>query len=137
MPYEPRRNNVHAARYLRKRETRAEDILWMRLRDRKLMGLKFRRQHPVGPFVLDFCCPTLRLAVELDGSVHDGQADIDQQRTDLLTESGYTVVRFRNSEVESDMETVLATILTHATLLSEAHPSSTLPSPAHRERGRG
>jgi very-short-patch-repair endonuclease len=137
MPYERRRNNVDAARYLRQRETHAEDLLWARLRDRQLNGLKFPRQHPVGPFVLDFCCPTLCLAVELDGSVHHGQAETDQQRTDLLTSSGYSVVRFRNGEVESDLDSVLSAILVHTERLSEARSQSTLPSPAHRERGRG
>src|SRR5215218_2727272 len=117
MPYVRRRNNVDAARYLRQRETRAEDLLWARLRDRQVNGLKFRRQHPVGPFVLDFCCPALRLAGELDGSVHDEQVEADQQRTDLLTLSGYSVVRFRNSEVEKDLAAVLSAIIAHAARL--------------------
>ena len=67
------RHNVPAARDLRQRGTPAEELLWDALRNRRLDGLKFRRQHPVGPFVIDFCCPSRQLAIELDGEVHVSQ----------------------------------------------------------------
>lgn len=66
-----------AARQLRKQPTPAEEQLWQALRSRKLHGLRFRRQHPVGQFILDFFCPDYKLAIKLDGSVHDGQVDYD------------------------------------------------------------
>jgi very-short-patch-repair endonuclease len=88
-----------AARDLRKRQTPAEIQLWKLLRDRRLDGVKFRRQHPVGPFVADFCCPQLRLIVEVDGGIHDESVEQDEERTRLLAASDYTVVRFRNEQV--------------------------------------
>jgi very-short-patch-repair endonuclease len=67
------RDNVPAARDLRIRQTAAEVMLWEALRNRRLDGVKFRRQHPVGPFVIDFCCPERRLAIEVDGGIHAAQ----------------------------------------------------------------
>jgi very-short-patch-repair endonuclease len=104
------RNNVPAARVLRRPLTPAEAVLRRALRDRRMDGLKFRRQHPVGPFVLDFCCPASRLAVEVDGAVHDERAEQDAARTALLAASGYRVLRFRNEDVLGDLGTVLARI---------------------------
>jgi very-short-patch-repair endonuclease len=71
------RDNIPAARELRTRQTPAESILWDALRGRRLAGLKFRRQHPIGTFVVDFCCPDRRLAIELDGPVHAEQREHD------------------------------------------------------------
>ena len=90
--------------------TAAEALLWERLRARRLNGLKFRRQHPVRRFVVDFCCPAQRLIVELDGGVHLGQGEHDEDRTAMLEELGYRVVRFRNDEVVSNVEAVLEAI---------------------------
>ena len=67
------RHNVPAARDLRARETSVEDVLWDELRGRRLDGMKFRRQHPIGAFVVDFCCTERRLAIELDGGIHAEQ----------------------------------------------------------------
>jgi len=64
-----------AAHGLRRNPTPAEKTLWQALRNRQLAGLKFRRQHPLGPFILDFCCPARMLVVEVDGAAHDAQAD--------------------------------------------------------------
>jgi very-short-patch-repair endonuclease len=99
-----------AARTLRREETPAEAALWQVLRDRGLDRLRFRRQHAVGRFVLDFYCPALRLAVEVDGGEHDTseQVERDQARTEHLAAMGYTVVRVRNQEVLHDLPTVLA-----------------------------
>jgi very-short-patch-repair endonuclease len=87
------------ARDLRKRQTPAEAQLWKLLSDRRLDGVKFRRQHPIGPFVADFCCPRLRLIVEVDGGIHDESVEQDEERTRLLAASGYTVLRLRNEQV--------------------------------------
>ncbi len=99
-----------AARLHRRAMTPAEYTLWQALRDRRLNGLRFRRQHPLGPFIVDFCCPQRRLIVELDGAVHDNQAEYDATRTEQLAAYGYRVIRFRNEAVLSDRESVLKQI---------------------------
>jgi very-short-patch-repair endonuclease len=104
------RHNVPAARELRARETWAEDALWEALRARRLDDLKFRRQHPIGPFVVDFCCADCRLVIELDGGVHADQQTHDAEREALLAASGYRVLRFPNSAVRDRLPEVLATI---------------------------
>jgi very-short-patch-repair endonuclease len=91
--------------------TPAEQVLWDHLRGRRLDDLKFRRQHPLGPFIVDFFCPAHRLVVELDGEVHDYQLENDRDRTCYLKSQGYQVIRFRNAEVERDIESVLTPIL--------------------------
>ena len=98
------------AKALRKVHTPAEQMLWRVLRDRSVNGLKFRRQHPLDGFVLDFFCPDARLCVELDGGIHDEQHERDAERTAQLEARGLRVVRFRNEEVEENMPAVLRCI---------------------------
>ncbi len=100
-----------AARCLRRNMTPAEKKLWEALKGKKLSGLKFRAQHPVGPFILDFYCPVCKLVIELDGGVHEGQAEYDETRTQQLKDYGYRVIRFRNEEVLTDLPSVLQRIL--------------------------
>ena len=95
---------------MRKRCTAAERCLWRRLRLRRLSGFFFRRQHPVGPFVVDFVCRRSRLIIELDGECHQERREADRERTVFLEGQGYTVLRFTNTEVEGDMRTVLKRI---------------------------
>ncbi|MDJ0567924.1 MAG: DUF559 domain-containing protein [Pleurocapsa sp. MO_192.B19] len=101
-----------AARRLRKNMTPAEKQLWEALRNKQLDGLKFRRQHPVGNFILDFYCPACKLVIEVDGKIHDRPSQInrDNARTAKLMEYGYTVLRFRNEQVMKDLPQVLAEI---------------------------
>jgi len=101
---------VGAARALRRRETTAEAILWGALRGRQVGGLKFRRQQPAGPFVLDFFCAERALVVEVDGGIHEGQTEQDTFRTDYLTAHGLRVLRFRNEEIMGDLAGVLRRI---------------------------
>ncbi|MDD5466176.1 MAG: endonuclease domain-containing protein [Anaerolineales bacterium] len=98
------------ARRLRKDQTPAEATLWARLRDGRLDNLKFRRQHPIGPFIADFYFPQARLVIELDGGVHRGQMEYDQDRTAWLNSQGYRVIRFSNHEVRYQLEAVLEAI---------------------------
>jgi very-short-patch-repair endonuclease len=107
-----------AARRLRRNMTPAEKKLWEALRGKQLGGLKFRAQHPVGPFILDFYCPACKLAVELDGGVHEDQTAHDAARTRQLNDYGYNVIRFRNEEVLGDLPSVLDRILAAARGLS-------------------
>jgi very-short-patch-repair endonuclease len=101
-----------AARGLRREMTPAERQLWRKLRDHRLGGLSFRRQHPLDQFILDFYCLAHQLAVEVDGAVHDDptQAERDHARTVQLGALGVRVVRFRNEEVLTDLRSVLARI---------------------------
>ncbi len=98
------------AKELRQEMTPAEKPLWERLRDRQLGGWKFRRQHPLGPFIADFYCAEERLVVEIDGSIHDFQLAQDAERSEQIEEFGYQVIRFLNKEVENDMSMVLRRI---------------------------
>lgn|GEM_PF-437909 len=116
------------SRDLRRRQTDAERLLWARLRDRRLVGAKFRRQHPIGRFIADFACPELGLVVELDGGQHSAQSKADARRTDELSRHGYRVLRFWDNDVLKSLESVLGAIL------AEVISPSPLPSPA---QGRG
>jgi very-short-patch-repair endonuclease len=98
------------AKELRRDQTPAEARLWWHLRGKQLHGLKLRRQHPVGHFILDFYCASAKLAIELDGDSHAEQEAYDQARTEWLAERGYRVIRFTDRQVERNLETVLAAI---------------------------
>jgi very-short-patch-repair endonuclease len=89
--------------------TDAERKLWYALRDRRLQGAKFRRQAPVGPFIVDFLCVSKKLAIEADGSQH-AESRRDIARDKWLAENGYRVLRFSNRDIHLDQESVLATI---------------------------
>jgi very-short-patch-repair endonuclease len=104
---------VQAARGQRRQATPMEQRLWDEVRDRRLAGLKFRRQHPYGPFILDAFCVKHLLEVEVDGPVHDDppQADHDAARTEYLERRGIRVLRFTNDEVEHDLPGVLRRIV--------------------------
>ena len=115
------------ARKLRQEQTDVERKLWLRLRDRQLCGAKFRRQHPVGPYIVDFCSAERGLVVELDGGQHAEQTSPDQVRTRFLEADGYRVVRFWNHQVLEQMDAILEEIVR---LLSDPHPSLSL-------KGRG
>ena len=101
---------------LRSNMTPAEATLWRALKGRGAGGLKFRRQQGIGPYVLDFYCPERRLCVELDGSSHDYRYEYDEQRTQFLAEQGIRVVRFRNEQVFTCLDGVVAEIIRAAQL---------------------
>jgi len=109
------------ARGLRSGGTDAERMLWRHLRTRGLMGGKFRRQHPVGRYIVDFICLEAGLVVELDGGQHAGSA-ADAVRTRTLQQQGYRVVRFWNNDVLTQTDAVLAVIL-DAMSARSPHPS--------------
>jgi very-short-patch-repair endonuclease len=96
-----------AARDLRNQLTPAESKLWEALQHRQLAGLKFRCQHPVGQFILDFYCSAKKLVVEVDGTIHEQQKEYDLARTAQLNEFGYQVLRFTNAEVMNNLPDVL------------------------------
>jgi very-short-patch-repair endonuclease len=114
------------AREMRRAPTAAEERLWSHLRNRRLAGAKFRRQHPFERFVFDFYCPAARLVVEVDGVVHSDpdRAARDEERTRYLASRGLRVLRVHNDEVLSDIDSVVELITRH------------LPSPTPWERGQ-
>jgi very-short-patch-repair endonuclease len=117
------------ARQLRLEQTNAERKLWANLRSRAFQGVKFRRQHPVGNYTADFCCPDRKLIIELDGGHHASIAGQDLERTASLEDLGYRVLRFWNGDVLARLDSVLQQIELE---LSDPHPN---PLPG-RERGR-
>ena len=128
MPGVNRRTGI--ARALRRRQTDAERALWRLLRDRRLAGVKFRRQHPVGRYVTDFACPELGLVIELDGGRHAEKTEQDRCRSAELARHGYLVLRFWNNEMLKEPESVLKAIL------AAAESPSPQPSPGQGRGGR-
>ncbi len=121
---------IHSNR-LRRDQTDAERKLWMHLRSRQMNGAKFRRQQPIGRYIVDFFCPEQRLVIELDGGHHADQLQADKRRTDFLVKTGYRVLRFWDNEVLTDTEAVLQKINDEL-----KHPSPP-PSPSRGEGGNG
>ncbi|MBI5323510.1 endonuclease domain-containing protein [Bradyrhizobium sp.] len=118
------------ARNLRANMTDAEARLWHALRRDQLNGLSFRRQHPIGPFTLDFYCSRLRLAVEVDGGQHaELRKQSDERRTAWLAEKGITVVRYWNNDVLSNLDGVLSDLLVQTERLAHAETTPTLTLP--------
>ena len=117
------------AKQLRHHLTESENKLWRHLRAHRLNGEKFRRQQPIGPYVVDFVHFGARLIVEADGGQHNG-APRDESRDVRLHARGFKVMRFWNSEIMNNLDGVLATVMTAIT----EFPLSPVPSP---ERGEG
>ena len=99
------------ARELRHNTTPAENLLWKHLRKTQVQKYKFTRQHPIGPYFVDFCCRWARLVVELDGGHHATQQEFDTDRQQYLEAQGYRVIRFWNNEVFENLEGVLFRIV--------------------------
>ena len=114
------------ARELRNSMTPYERKLWQNLRRKQLGSLKFRRQHPIGRFIVDFYCHGHKLAIELDGGTHDApsQQRHDETRTAWLTRQGIRVIRFSNQEVDRNLEGVLTEIAQCCGMEVEALSSS-------------
>jgi very-short-patch-repair endonuclease len=94
------------ARMRRKNPTISEGLLWSILRGSQLSGLRFRREHPVGPWILDFACVSRMLAIEVDGGYHDSNVEQDLARQADIENRGWTVIRFSSDQVEQDAEAV-------------------------------
>jgi len=126
--HSPKANRLKArvaiARELRRVETEAEQTAWRLLRGLRLKGFKFRRQHPVGNVIVDFCCPQRRLVLELDGSVHSqpSRAAGDRRRDDYLKRLGYRVLRFPNGIVLTDPDAFMEKIMDCVSSLPNVFP---------------
>lgn len=106
MPHRQDPELTKRARDLRARQTKAESLLWYVLRGRRLCGLKFRRQFPIGPFIADFACIETKLVVEIDGGYHDYVYEDDDSRQQKIEAAGWNVIRFSNEDVLDDVEAV-------------------------------
>jgi len=100
----------HFAQKLRKNQTDAEKMLWQHLRNRQILNCKFRRQHTIGPYVVDFICIEKGLIIEVDGSQHFDQQIYDRKRTTYFEGQGFSVLRFWNNDVLCRLESVLEKI---------------------------
>jgi leucyl-tRNA synthetase len=103
---QPHHVTTNRTRSLRKQQTKSEGLLWRILRAKQLCDLKFRRQHPIGPWITDFACPTRMLVVEIDGGYHDQTVEKDLHRQHHLEKLGWTVIRFTDDDVEQNAEAV-------------------------------
>lgn len=94
------------AQFLRKNETESEKILWGKLKNNQLNGFKFRRQHPIGFYIVDFYCHRLKLIIEVDGEYHNlpEQIEKDKKRTQILESEGLRLIRFSNNEIQKNLE---------------------------------
>jgi very-short-patch-repair endonuclease len=99
------------AKQLRHSQTPAEIKLWAALKAHQLEGIQFRRQHPIGEFIVDFCAPSRKLIIEIDGSAHLNQQEYDTERTIFLESKGYRVLRFWNNDVMNNIDWVIEMIL--------------------------
>lgn len=122
------RKKILIARRLRRNQTDVEKILWQHLRNRRLNGVKFRRQHPIGRYIVDFVCREEALIVEVDGGQHNSELEKkrDVVRTAWLEKEGYKILRFWNNEVIENLDGVLQIISDFLT--------SPAPSPGRRGR---
>jgi len=102
----PSKHMIRRARDLRQADTPPEQLLWLALRNGQIGGLKFRRQHPICPFVVDFYCYGAGLVVEVDGMSHDDKTRQDAARTDYIESQGLRILRVTNEDVMSDLDAV-------------------------------
>ncbi|QDT35797.1 endonuclease domain-containing protein [Stratiformator vulcanicus] len=98
------------AKELRQTLTGPERVLWNGLRGRRFAGLKFRRQHPIGPYIVDFYCDAKKLVVELDGASHDSRGEYDKARQSWIESEGYKMLRISNDDVLQNLEESLLAI---------------------------
>jgi adenine-specific DNA-methyltransferase len=127
--------NFGVAKVLRRNSTDAERLLWSRLRNRQLVDAKFRRQQPIGPYVVDLACMERRVLIEVDGGQHAEQLERDEVRTAFLNAEGFRVLRFWNNEVLAQTEAVLAVILEALAQAATPHPGP-LPQGERGKSGR-
>jgi very-short-patch-repair endonuclease len=101
---------LETATLLRKRMTFSENLLWDKLKGKQMMGLRFRRQHPIEFYIADFYCHFARLVIEIDGEIHSEQIEYDEGREAEMEKYGLKIIRFTNDEVNIDIENVLKKI---------------------------
>jgi len=133
-------NLTEVAKDLRKSMTDAERVLWLRLKAKQLGELKFRRQEQIGRFIADFVCFEKGIVIEADGGQHATEKERDDERTQWLNSQGYTVLRFWNNDILSNIEGVMEAIRSACTEAPSPRPSPKLErrsASARRHEGRG
>lgn len=130
-------STIDLARRFRRSPTEAEGVLWKHLRGSRLDGLKFKRQHRLGRYIVDFYCAELKLVVEVEGGIHDhdDQREYDMARFNEIESHGLNVLRVKNEDVMNNTEQVLNTILSYRA--SSTPSANASPSPRIGRRGRG
>jgi very-short-patch-repair endonuclease len=115
MGYYGSRELVGRARVLRSNMTRAEIILWSRLRSKKINGYKFRRQQPIFDYIVDFYCDELKLIIEVDGEIHslNEKPKYDLKRDNILKINGYHITRLSNFEIETEINSTINKIISY------------------------
>jgi len=105
-------NTLRAAHLLRRSMTKAEAVLWKKLRDRNVFNTKFRRQHPISIFIVDFYCHEYKLVIEVDGDIHNDEiaCQYDLGRTEVLNKFGLKVIRFTNNQILYSLDSVIGKI---------------------------
>ena len=108
-----KKNQIPIRRELRQNQTETEKIMWEKLRDRRFLNLKFRRQYGIGNYIADFYCPSLKLVIELDGSQHftEEGLEYDKIREDFMKSLGIKTLRFNNNDVWNNIEGILEEIM--------------------------
>ena len=106
-------NQKTHSRQLRKNMTDVERLLWLKIRSRQLLGYRFRRQHPIKNYIVDFVCLDSKLIIELDGGQHIDQHDYDERRDKVLNQEGFEVLRFWNNEIIENLDGVLEVVCEH------------------------
>ena len=125
------------ARSLRRELSPAEKVLWQALRNRRVAGLKFRRQHPVGAYVVDFVCLRVNLGIELDGESHLSRNKVDEARDRWLASQGIKILRFWNTEVFDDIEAVMEKIWQECTERMKSGEAPPLTPDPSSQTGEG
>lgn len=123
IPYNPILKKL--AKQLRQNSTRTEVMLWQFLKGKKILGHDFDRQKPIDEYIVDFYCKTLCLAIEIDGSTHGEKIEYDNFRQKKLEDLGIKFLRFNNSQVKNDIDSVLRTI--HDWIIKHERPEPTHP----------
>jgi very-short-patch-repair endonuclease len=117
------------ARMLRKRMTHPEELLWQRVKHNQIGGLRFRRQHPISFFIADFYCHEARLVIEIDGGIHKGKHEFDDNRSAEMERYQIKVIRFKNDEVENHLDEVLKIIENEVRIRIQSPPLFSPPDP--------
>jgi very-short-patch-repair endonuclease len=121
------------ARWLRNNSTLGEILLWNELKRKKMRGLDFHRQKPIGRYIVDFYCPALSLAIEVDGSIHSGREDRDEERQRWIESQGITVLRYDDLSVRLEMGVVLGRLENWIDSWIQTHP----PPPPAEDPSKG
>lgn len=119
---------MYLAKYFRKHPTKSEHLLWQKIRNKKFLNLKFKRQYIILGYIIDFYCPPYKLAIEIDGRIHENTMQNDKKRQKIIEEKELIFIRFKSKDVENNIDDVLNKI-------KKFIKNINFPSPSKMERG--